>query len=323
MPLLQAPLDQIPQTQIPDSGENPADTTSLLLQEIKEGIAKVKDSNFSFSELFGSWLSRIIDFGLRVLLALVIFYLLRRIIKAFSGWVKRKMQARNMDAGLTGFLTAILQSVAYIILVLVLVDILGFQSVSFAALMAAIGVAIGAALSGQLQNFAAGVVLLTTRPIRVGDWIEAQGDEGEVTNISIFYTTLLRIDRSTTHVPNALLTSGKITNYSSEKLRLCQWVVPLEYGVDLDLAKQTLMKVISAEPRFKEPVPVLLTVKELGTNGVNLIVRVYCENNLYWDLIWEINEQIYRAFREEKIPFALNAVRVYQGGTATSSEGKG
>lgn len=296
----------------PSPKDGTPDSTGIISQ-IGDKILSKDPSSFNFKEMLGDWLTQLINFGLRVVIALVVFYLFRRAIKLLLSWFKKRMTKRNVDKGLTGFLASVMHGLAFIVLILLLVDILGFKSVSFAALMAAVGVAIGAALSGQLQNLASGVVILATRPFKVGDWIIAKGEEGTVTNISIFYTTLLNIDNSSVHIPNAVLTSDKLINTSSEGLRRCQWVVGIEYGADVALAKQTLTDLVKADSRFRSDPPLLIVVRELADSSVKVMLRAWCANEDYWTLFWEMNEKIYLEFQREHIPFAFPSLKVYQG----------
>lgn len=291
--------------------EMPSDSTSLL-GNLSNKLTASEHSWFNIKEIAGEWLTQIINFGLRVVIALVVFYLFRRGVRFLLGWFKRYLIKKNIDAGLTSFLSSVLHGLSFIVLLLILIDILGFKSVSFAALMAAVGVAIGAALSGQLQNLASGVVILATRPFRVGDWIIAQGEEGSVTDISIFYTTLLGVDNSSVHIPNAVLTSNKLINTSSEGLRRCQWVVDIEYGANVDKAKQALQELVEAESRFCKNPAMLIVVRELSESSVKVMLRAWCNNVDYWSLIWSMNERIYKCFQERNIPFAFPSLKIYQ-----------
>ena len=307
---------------IPNSGGASSDSVGVVSQ-VEEKLLAAKNSGFNFKEMLGEWLTSIINFGLRVVIALVVFYLFRRAIKYLLSLFKRRLAKRNIDSGLASFLSSVLHGLAFVVLVLLLIDILGFKSVSFAALMAAVGVALGAALSGQLQNLAAGVVILATRPFKVGDWIVAKGEEGTVTEISIFYTTLLGVDNSSIHIPNAVLTSDKLKNTSSETLRRCQWVVDIEYGADVALAKKTLNELVESDNRFKKDPAPLIVVRELADSSVKVMLRAWCANNDFWTLIWEMNEKIYQEFQQKQIPFAFPSITVYQGAsdcaTAVSS----
>lgn len=314
MPAQSNPLSDLLQPQVADSTTETLDSVKTVADEVTQLIASKELSSDTFAQFLSDWLTRLVDFGLRVVIAFVVYFLFRRLAKWVIGWFKRTMARRNADPGLISFLSSVFHGLALIIILIVLVDILGFKSVSFAALLAAMGVAIGAALSGQLQNLAAGVVILATKPFRVGDWVIAKDEEGEVSDISIFYTTITSIDQSAVRIPNSLLTSDKVINTSFRALRRCQWVVTIPYGGDVDLAKATMLSTVENDPRFKKDPPYLIVVRELADSGVKVMLRAYCDNDLYWNLYWENNERIYKAFQEKQIPFALHAVKLYQGG---------
>lgn len=290
-----------------------ADSTKNIVA-LGEKIITGDTKGLDFKAMLDHWLEQAIGFGIRVVIAFIVFYIFRWVIKALVKWFRKWMNYRHVSPGLTSFLSSLFHGLAFVLLIIVLVEILGIKSVSFAALMAALGVAIGAALSGQLQNLAAGVVILTTRPFRVGDWIESKGAEGTVTDISIFYTTLHSIDNSSIHIPNAVVTSDKIINTSSQTTRRCQWIMGVEYNTDVDMVKQTMLSVIDGDKRILSNPPVLVVVRELADSSVNVMMRAWCNSEDYWPLMWEVNEKLYKVFNDKKISFAFPSMTIYQGG---------
>lgn len=289
-----------------------ADSLSTL-QGVTKSVLAGNTASIDFGELVAVWLSKLVNFGIRVVIALIVFYVGRRVLKWFVAWFRRRMTRRSANPGLISFLASLFKVLFYVLILIVSVNILGFESVSFAALLAAAGVAIGAALSGQLQNLAAGVVLLVTKPFKVGDYIEAQGIEGTVSDIAIFYTTLKTIDNSSIYMPNARLTTDKLRNTSDQTTRRCQWVMGVEYGTDLEKAKAVMLAQIAEDNRILPDIPVLMVLRELSESSVKLMLRAWCKNDDYWALTWEVNDRIYKAFQEQDIPFAFPSLKVYSG----------
>lgn len=294
------------------------DSTSL--RTLSEKVAKGQLHGIDLVDLGYTWLTKLINFGIKVFIALIIFYIGRFLIKAFIKVFRARMHHRKVSHGVTSFLSSLLSGLGYLLVIIVAVNIIGFQSVSFAALLAAAGVAIGAALSGQLQNLASGVVLLTTRPFHVGDWIEANSGQGTVVDISIFYTTLQTVDNAQIYVPNSKLTSDSLKNTDSQSTRRCQWVVGVEYGTDIAVAKEVMKRQIENDPRLLKTKPILLVLKELGSSSVNIMMRAWCKKEDYWEFTWDVNARIYDAFNEAGLSFAFPSLTVYQSNDSKISD---
>ena len=291
-----------------------ADTLSQigsLSREFADKAAKGEDlRKIDYSGYVSTWIDRLIDFGIRVLIAIVLAYigifLTRKIVKLF----RRSLARRNADPAVISFLSSLINTLCLLIVIIIAVNVLGFQAVSFAALLAGAGVAIGAALSGQLQNLAAGMVILFTRPFHVGDWIVSKEGEGEVDSVAIFFTTLKTVDNSKIYIPNAVLMSASVTNRSEMKLRRCQWVVGVEYDTDINLVRAALNELIQADKRVLDTPEPLIVLREMGSSSVNVMLRAWCENSDYWALYWDMNKRIYDLFNERGIPFAFNTMRI-------------
>lgn len=193
-----------------------------------------------------------VEFAFKLLIALVVFYVGRFIIRKLYGFTKRVMTARGTDASLTTFLLSVLKITLYFILIVTVIGILGVETSSFLALFASAGVAIGMALSGTLQNFAGGVLILLLKPYRVGDFIEAQGYSGTVKAIQIFNTIINTLDNKAIIIPNGGLSTGSINNYSLEDYRRVEWTVSLSYDTDLDKAKSAILEMIKSDSRVVE-----------------------------------------------------------------------
>lgn len=222
---------------------------SAVLKSIPQiDIASLK--NLSWSEVADTAVQGLIDFALHLVVAIIVFVLGRFIIRRINAGIKALMLRRNADRSLTTFILSLVRMVLLFILVIIVIGILGVNTSSFIALFASAGIAIGMALSGTLQNFAGGVLILLLKPYKIGDYIEAQGYEGYVTDIQIFHTVISTYDNKSIIVPNGPLANGSINNYSREKFRRVEWKVNLHYGVDFANARKVILEILSTDKRI-------------------------------------------------------------------------
>ena len=195
-----------------------------------------------------------------------------------------------------------------ILLGITVISALGVNTTSFAALLASAGVAVGMALSGNLQNLAGGIVILLFRPYKVGDYIEALGTGGVVNAIQIFHTIILTVDNKKVYLPNGAMSSGNITNFSSEETRRVDFTVGVEYGEDSERVRRVLLELFAAEERIlQEPAPVVF-LKELAASSVNFTARVWVRTPDYWDVFFEMSERIYCEFNKRGIGFPFQTI---------------
>lgn len=230
--------------QTPTSNENPA---ANVLKKEEEFFASFK--GLSLDRILDKLCNTLVDFGFKLLVAIVVFYIGRFIIRKLYSFTRRVMERRGTDPSLCTFLLSLLKITLYFILVVTVIGILGLETSSFLALFASAGVAIGMALSGTLQNFAGGVLILLLKPYRVGDFIEAQGYTGTVKAIQIFNTVINTLDNKAIVIPNGGLSTGTINNYSMEDYRRVEWTVSLSYDTDYDQAKAAILSMLADDPR--------------------------------------------------------------------------
>lgn len=230
--------------QTPTSNENPA---ADVLKKEEEFFASFK--GLSPDRILDKLCNTLVDFGFKLLVAIVVFYIGRFIIRKLYSFTRRVMERRGTDPSLCTFLLSLLKITLYFILVVTVIGILGLETSSFLALFASAGVAIGMALSGTLQNFAGGVLILLLKPYRVGDFIEAQGYSGTVKAIQIFNTVINTLDNKAIVIPNGGLSTGTINNYSMEDYRRVEWTVSLSYDTDYDQAKAAILSMLADDPR--------------------------------------------------------------------------
>lgn len=202
-----------------------------------------------FDDAISSIANGIVQFSFRLLIAILVFYIGKFIIRKIYNLVQGILISRKIDASLSTFVLSLIRIVLYFILIITIIGILGIETSSFLALFASAGVAIGMALSGTLQNFAGGVLILLLKPYKVGDFIEAQGFTGTVKEIQIFHTVINTTDNKRIIIPNGGLSTGSINNYSGENYRRVDWVVSLAYGTDYAAARTTILEMLDSDPR--------------------------------------------------------------------------
>ena len=234
-------------------------------------------------------------------------WLTRRLISI----VKLLMEKRNTNLTVRTFLVSLIDVVALIILLVIIISILGIDTSSFIALFASAGVAIGMALSGTLQNFAGGVIILLFRPFKVGDFIEAQGQVGTVKEIQIFNTLIQTGDNKTILVPNGPLSTGIINNYSRESLRRVDFTFSISYGDDYEKAKEVLLELIADDKRIlNSPAEPFIALKELGASSINIVVRVWATQADYWAIYFDLNKAVYETFPKRGLNFPYQTFTV-------------
>ena len=216
--------------------------------------------------------------GITLVKALIVFLAGRILINMLNKLVRRILARRQIDPSIRTFASSLVNVVLTILLIVSVVGALGVQTTSFAALLASAGVAIGMALSGNLSNFAGGLVILLFKPYKVGDYIEAQGSGGVVREIQSFHTVLTTPDNKAVYIPNGSLSSGMVTNFSREQTRRVDWVFGVEYGSDFEQVKQCLLRILEADDRIlKDPQP-FIVLGALADSSVNLTVRVWVKS---------------------------------------------
>jgi len=253
----------------------------------------------------------VVPFGLKLLAAIVVLLLGRWIIKLIKRWMANGLMSRHGDATLHSFLSNLVSVVLYFFLIMAIVGILGINTSSLVALLASAGLAVGMALSGTLQNFAGGVMIVLFKPFKVGDFIAAQGFEGKVSGIQIFNTTILTPDNKTVILPNGALSTGPVTNYNKETDRRVDWVFSISYGDDYDKAKTVLQRLCDADQRIlKEPKPVIELIK-MSDSSVDITVRARVKPEDYWDVFFKMNELVYKTFPQDGLHFPFPQMDVH------------
>jgi len=252
-------------------------------------------------------------YGLQVLGAIVIFVVGRWVAKLVRSLVRRLMSRAKADPTLVSFVGHLVYVLLMTFIIVAALGNLGVQTTSFIAVIGAAGLAVGLALQGSLANFAAGVLLIIFRPVRVGDFVEGAGQTGTVEEIGIFTTTLITPDNRTVIVPNAKLTGDNIVNYTHKGTRRVDMVVGVSYGDDLKKVRKAIEEVLAKDARIlKDPAPTIGVV-ELGDNSVNFAVRPWTAAADYWGVYFDTLEALKVHFdaKDISIPFPQRDVHMY------------
>lgn len=260
-----------------------------------------------------AWVPMIMEYGSRVLLALVTLAVGWWLINRLTVKIGQLLALRKADLALQGFISSLANIILKILLIVSVASMIGIQTTSFVAAIGAAGLAIGLALQGSLANFAGGVLILLFRPFKIGDWIEAQSVSGTVDSIQIFHTVLRTGDNKTVIVPNGNLSNGIITNYNRQPTRKVVFDVGVDYEADLQKVREVLLA-LADDPRvLKEPAPVVV-VTTLGDSAITMSLRVWVDTPNYWDVLFMFNEHARDRLKAEgvDIPFPQRVVRVVQ-----------
>jgi len=234
------------------------------------------------------------EYGLRLLGALVVLVIGLWIIRLLTKGSRKLMDKSNIEPSLKSFIKSLVSILLKILLVISVLGMIGIQMTSFIALLAAAGLAVGMALSGTLQNFAGGVMILMFKPFKVGDFIDAQGHSGVVKEIQIFVTILTTPDNKTIFIPNGSLSNGSMTNFNRQVNRRVDWTFGIAYGDDYDTAKEMILKLIGEDERIlPDPAP-FVALAELASSSVNLTARVWVNAPDYWGVLFDLNEKFYK-----------------------------
>ncbi|UVJ43224.1 mechanosensitive ion channel family protein [Pseudomonas sp. LS1212] len=260
-----------------------------------------------------TWIPMIMEYGSRVLLALVTLAIGWWLINKLTEKVGALLATRHADQALQGFISSLANVILKVLLIVSVASMIGVETTSFVAAIGAAGLAIGLALQGSLANFAGGVLILLFRPFRLGDWIEAQGVSGTVDSIQIFHTVLRTADNKTVIVPNGNLSNGIITNYNRQPTRKVVFDVGVDYEADLQTARQVLLE-LAKDPRvLSDPEPQAV-VSTLGDSAITISLRIWVNTADYWDVMFMLNEQARDRLKAEgiNIPFPQRVIRVVQ-----------
>lgn len=304
-------------------------------EKLKTGLEELK--GLSLGDFLNKVADGAVDLVIHLAIAILVFYVGRFIITRLHRLLTGIMVRRKIDLSLSTFILSMMRIVLYFILIITVIGILGIPTSSFLALFASAGVAIGMALSGTLQNFAGGVLILLLKPYRIGDFIEAQGYSGTVKEIQIFHTIITTGDNKTIIIPNGGLSTGSINNWSHASTRRVSWDISISYGDNIEAARTKILAMLDEDERVIKgkkyvttnplivagaaPAPDLspvVLVSSLADSAVILQVRAWANTSDYWDLFFAFNERFYNELPSVGIHFPFPQLDVHLDSTASN-----
>ena len=289
-------------------------TTGEIIQETAEqSLQEVGENVSSIVQYFQEHIPNIVNFGIRFLVALAIFFVGRFLIKWIRKRVKHSFERANADKGVAQFTDSFLKFALYLFLILVVAANLGINLSSITVLFASAGVGISLALQESLSNFAGGVLILLTKPFVVGDYIieDTNHNEGTVKEIQIFYTKLTTVDNRTVVIPNGTLANGSLTNVTDKDERQLDLKIGISYQSDLKKAKLLTEHLLTEHQGILKDKGYKVFVDSLGDSAVILGVRAWVKTEEYWDIRWNLLEQIKLTFDSEGIEIPFNQLTVH------------
>ena len=265
-------------------------------------------------KLYDQAIIYVMTYGPKLIGAILVLFIGLWIIRLFIKSLRKGMVKANVDESLRNFIISFLNTVLKVILVVIIVSMLGVAMTSVVAILGAAGLAVGLALQGSLANLAGGVLILFFKPFKIGDVIEAQGFIGKVTEIQVFNTIVKTFDNKTIYVPNGSLSNDNIINYSTEPTRRVDMKFGIGYKDDIQKAKSIIKKLIDANSAINQQPEPLIVVSELGDSSVNITVRVWVNSENYWNVFFDMQENVKIEFDKNgiSIPFPQRDVHLYQ-----------
>ncbi len=255
--------------------------------------------------LWNDYSPLIVEYGTGLIYALLVLFIGLWIAKLITNSVKKLMLKSHLDDSLVPFLGSLISTILKLLVIISALGMLGIEMTSFIAILGAAGLAVGMALSGTLQNFAGGVMILIFKPFKAGDFIDAQGHMGVVKEIQIFNTILTTGDNKTVIIPNGGLSTGAMVNFSTQATRRVDWTFGIGYGDDADKAKQVLRALLDTDKRVLQSPEPFIALSELADSSVNFVVRAWVNAADYWGVYFDMNENVYKTFEKEglNIPY--------------------
>jgi len=290
--------------------------TVLTSTEITEGLqsdlSAVTEQISRTQEYIDRYLPSVLSFGLRLLFAVIVFLVGARLIKLLRKFIRRSMERAGADVGLMQFLDSLLKVIFYFVLIMLIASGFGVDTTSVMALVGSAGLTIGLAFQGSLSNFAGGVLLLLIKPFKVGDYIIYVADnlEGTVTEVQMFYTTLLTADNRRVVIPNGVLSNNSLVNVTAQDKRRLDIDVGIGYDSDLKLAKELCEKLLNQEEKILDDQEHIVVVDSLADSAVMLKLRFWVRPEDYWNIKWRMTEKVKILFDENGIEIPFNQVDV-------------
>lgn len=267
--------------------------------------------NINFEEIMNYLVELATSAGLKLLAAIVLVIVGLKGIKWLRKWIRTSEKLNKIDNSLRSFMISFSSVVLYIVLFITVAVILGIPTTSFITMLASCGVAIGLALQGSLSNFAGGIMILLFKPFKVGDYIDAAGESGTVTEISVVYTELLTVDNKRIIIPNGTITNSVIENYSAENIRRVDFTFNTAYDSDIDKVKKIITEILESHPKALENPECFVRLSAHNDSALTYTARVWCKTDDYWDVNFDVIESVKKAFDENGIQIPYNQLDVH------------
>lgn len=277
---------------------------------VPEAISGI--ASLTVSDIYDAVTSFALTFVIKLVQVALIWFVGRWLGRRLINIVRALMDRRGGNETVRGFLLSLIDVVIMLVLIIIIIGVIGIDTSSFIALFASAGVAVGMALSGTLQNFAGGVIILLFRPFKVGDFIEAQGVSGTVKEIQIFNTLVHTGDNKVILLPNGPVSTGIINNYSREPKRRLDFTFSIAYGDDYEKAKEVLLRLIKEDSRVLDnPAAPFVALSALGASSIDITVRVWCKQEDYWGIKFDLNKKVYEIFPKEGLNFPYQTLTLH------------
>ena len=276
-----------------------------------EGIAQQAAQEGGMKLIADELLSWAAGFAGKVILALIVWYAGKQLVKLIMKLIRKALERSNLDVGVVKFVLSFARAACYVVLAITVIDILGFQTSSFIAILGSAGLAFGLALQGSLSNFAGGILLLIFKPFVIGNYIITDKNEGKVVAVDLLYTKLLTVDNKTVMIPNGTLANTNITNVSSQQRRRLDIEVGISYNSDLKLAKELLYTILRSNDKIIQDDELVVVVKNLGDSCVLLETRAWLATEDYWNVRFDLLEQYKESFDAHGIEIPYNQLDVH------------
>lgn len=277
---------------------------------VPEAISGI--ASLTVSDIYDAVTSFALTFVIKLVQVALIWFVGRWLGRRLINIVRALMDRRGGNETVRGFLLSLIDVVIMLVLIIIIIGVIGIDTSSFIALFASAGVAVGMALSGTLQNFAGGVIILLFRPFKVGDFIEAQGISGTVKEIQIFNTLVHTGDNKVILLPNGPVSTGIINNYSREPKRRLDFTFSIAYGDDYEKAKEVLLRLIKEDSRVLDnPAAPFVALSALGASSIDITVRVWCKQEDYWGIKFDLNKKVYEIFPKEGLNFPYQTLTLH------------
>ena len=286
--------------------------TSFLLDQSAASETAVKEANKLLNTIEG-YIPKVIDFGVNIILALVIFFIGKIIINWLIKISNKFLEKAKVEISIRRFLKSLLRAMLYIILIIIICDRVGIDTASFIAVLGTLGLTVGLALQGSLSNFAGGVLILLLKPFKVGDYIvdSGSGAEGKVDRIDLFYTKIITGDNRAVFIPNGSLSNATITNNTEFNTRRVDIVFGIAYESDIDKAKEIIHNIAKEDEKALQDKEIAVFVSSLDASQVSITLRVWCETDYYWDVKARVMEQVKKAFDANNIEIPFDQLQVH------------